>query len=689
MSQLQYNEDNLSKITRNKAKKFKNSNFGEEVDKLCKEFNSFTINDGKKFEERVSRRVKRFTIHRLVRFRKGIYSMFKNTDLDGFKKHYNINSTNRVVGYTPEYVGPTPSVVVSARNYICEFLSDNFQLIKSKVSSSCFKDLMSSSIESRVTYSAGFTSAYSHLKEYLKDNSTDVEWTHDNIIEIVELSRFKWFRSPVVEFYNSDEIFSLIRTNPDAYSGHYTSKIFGRYKRSSDVASRYISRSLWNIMKTSSLKNFCLWDILGREKDIKVDGKDEEFNQLKDVGTRVVLTTENPMTTLLMWFAQKMSFVLMHSDWDKTYNIDREFNNYKYNKLLDHEEHYDYILEADWSFFDSNIDTNFLEVACFILCNSMPKDELHKNISYLITSSVVSKYIVIPPGVVVELNRAQPSGHPFGTLVNCNVNLIYWCLIGYKIYGKNYSDNMRVEVYGDDTRAYFKSHKNLFRLDEIVESIGLKSDSLIPNLRSVNENCQWNYKIDYLKRRFDLNVIKWNHKKMFDRLIYQSKNRSLDEQIEQFISYFKSVPSDEDCLILNKMFSSYILSKGYKISYLNERSLKDILKVKFTPSINFDHWYYESSIFNQFNKHSSLYSEVIYFRNDGDDVSNELNNKKINLLYLLHFSFDYLDLPDNLKIIIQNRPPPGFFNSERRINCYKSFWSKQIAKLYYLFDLKS
>lgn len=310
-------------------------------------------------------------------------------------------------------------------------------------------------------------------------------------------------------------------------------------------------------MKTRSIKNFYLWDILGREKDIKVCESDE----VKEVGTRVVLTTENPMTVLLMWFAQKFTHVLMKADWDKTYNIDGEFNNKKYKSLLDHEKNYDFTLEADWSFYDSNIDTNFLEVASLLLCSGMERTKLNKNIIYLIVSSIVTKYIIIPPGVVVELNRAQPSGHPFGTLINCNVNLIYWCLIGYKIYGKDYAENMRVEVYGDDTRAYFKNHPSIKDLDEIVSSIGLKSEPILTNLRSINENEDWNYKIDYLKRRFDDTGIRWNHKKMFDRLIYQSRNRSIDFQIQELIGYHETVPTDLDVLKIVCMFSKYILSK--------------------------------------------------------------------------------------------------------------------------------
>jgi len=454
-------------------------------------------------------------------------------------------------------MGPTPSKPVENYNYFKEFISKTHNSLANKIDADCYEQLLESYNEPRVVYSRGYDTSNEHLSNYLKDNTTESEFPVENILNILEFSKFKWFGSPKVTYYDGSEIFHLLRTNPEAYSGHYTSKIFGQEKKYSEIASKDIAYKLWQVMKEKPIKNFYLWSVLGREKDIKVNSGD-----FKDAGTRIILTTENPATTLLMWFAQKITHVLMNdSTWDCTYNISGEFNAIKYKKLLDREKDYDFILEADWRYYDSNQDTNFLLVAAQVLLSALPNDRLHKNIKYYITSSIITKYIALPPGVVIELNRAQPSGHPFGTLINCNVNLIYWCIIGYKIYGEDYVDNMHVEVYGDDTRAYFKKHKNLSNIDRYIKEAGLQSDPVVNNFRSINERCDKKHEIDYLKRRFDVGGMYWNHKKMFDRFLYQSKSRSINEQVRLVTSYFESVPSDENCYILAKTFCNYIKNK--------------------------------------------------------------------------------------------------------------------------------
>jgi hypothetical protein len=106
---------------------------------------------------------------------KGVfYPCFKRVNSKDFKEHYNIGETNRIVGTTPDYVGYSRSKIVDSRNFINEFFYNNFNTLKSNLSSSCFYDLCLSSTSSRVTFSAGFTTSHSQLKEYLKDNSNDM-----------------------------------------------------------------------------------------------------------------------------------------------------------------------------------------------------------------------------------------------------------------------------------------------------------------------------------------------------------------------------------------------------------------------------------------------------------------------------------------------------------------------------------
>jgi hypothetical protein len=157
----------------------------------------------------------------------------------------------------------------------------------------------------------------------------------------------------------------------------------------------------------------------------------------------------------------------------------------------------------------------------------------------------------------------MPSGHPFTTTINCIINTIYWCIIGYKIYGDNYADNMDFEVYGDDSVVYLKKHKNIYRIDEIVKEIGLKSDPLLDNLRICGFQYDESEEIDFLKRRLNDDVIKWNHKKILDRILYQTKNRNINDQIELLYNYYITCPNDEQLFYLCKIIFNDIFDNHY------------------------------------------------------------------------------------------------------------------------------
>jgi hypothetical protein len=570
------------------------------------------------------------------------------------------------VGFTPDFVGATRSTPVKAKNFIREFIGDNFYDITSKVSKSCSDDLIASINSPRAVYSAGYDSCFAHLREYFKDNTTEDVLTRDEIIRIADLSKFKWFAAPVCEFSRGLDVFDFININPLSYSGHYTEKIIGKFKGDADTVSRNVAYKLWTKIAKKPLKNLYLWKILGREKDIKFDFVS---NEPKEVGTRVVLACEAPITYLLMWFAQKMNYILGYANWDRTYNLCGEFNATKYYKLVQHSYDYDYVLEADWSYYDSNIDTNFLEVGSSIICSGLPDDKLHNNIVTTIISSIVTKYVILPPGIVAELNRSQPSGHPFGSLVNCNVNLLYWCIIGYKIYGDDYVDNMRVEVYGDDTRAYFKHHPNLSNIDQYIAECGLKSDLVLPNLRSTKFVCEKSSDIDFLKRRFNENGVQWNHKKMFDKWLYQSRNRNFNDQIKVITSYLESVPVDEDLTIIVKLFISWVEDKYYdKIERDALKSIKSIKSLIDDGSVTKGRFKYEfgnhftlKSYDEQLNLHSFSVSRPKYvWVNEKFEFNSNIS--KMLILYSLGLTYNQIAKVRLNDFSGMNHPPPVLDN---------------------------
>jgi len=120
-----------------------------------------------------NRRVKSYLIYKFIR-KNGVFTKYsKRVKLSEFKRWMNINKTNKVVGWTPDYVGSMPSLVTRAKNYITEAVSKCFTSIVSEVSIDMETDLIRSASNPRVVYSSGYDTVHSHIKEYFKDNTTD------------------------------------------------------------------------------------------------------------------------------------------------------------------------------------------------------------------------------------------------------------------------------------------------------------------------------------------------------------------------------------------------------------------------------------------------------------------------------------------------------------------------------------
>jgi hypothetical protein len=641
------------------------TNVNDAFYKLLRDIGRGTFRRGLDNEIKIRKRVN-YPVYSLIKRGQDILMRYTRVKVSGFYKHFNINKTNRVVGYTPDFVGASRSNVVKARNFVSEFISDNFDTILNSVSSSCARQLVQSINQPRVVYSAGYDTSGAHLKEYFKDNTTEEYISREDIINILSYSNFKWFRSPVCSFTHGSEIFDYVRANLDSYPGHYSQKIFGNMKLFGDELSRNVAYKLWSKMKDKPIKNLYLWKILGREKDIKIG----DYSAVdKEVGTRVVITCESPITYFLMWIAQKFNYILGYADWDRTFNLCGEFNADKAFKLTKRAQEYDYILEADWSYYDSNIDTNFLEVGAALLCNGVPDSKLENNIVTTFIMSVVTKYVIIPPGIVVELNRSQPSGHPAGSLINCFVNLIYWCIIGYKIYGENYADYMHVEVYGDDTRAFFKHSDKLQNIDQYIKEVGLKSEPVLQNLRSTKFECDLDKDIDFLKRRFNTVDFVWNHKKMFDKWLYPSRNRKLNDQIQMVNSYLSSVPTDRDVSLIVKLFNKWATEKfGDEIDRNTSKVIKSIDRLIGDDNARINSFRFELSgqnAFKHYNEQIELHKfSVSRFRSFWVNEKFSINYSVAKHLILYYLSLDDQQLATaNLKDFTgMNHPPPLFID---------------------------
>lgn len=298
-----------------------------------------------------------------------------------------------------------------------ESINRNYSKIKHKFPN-VFESLIRASLERRQLLQGSFDTNSSHLISYFDESGMEME-EHD-ILSILNKSNYKFFRTPEIEFSSKGiNIDFFTRFNPDASTGHYTSKIFGRKRSETILHSRIIAQYLLNMLTKVPLKNFCLWDVLGREKDVKVG-----YNNGDEVESRVVLNTEEPIMLLLSYFSRLITKAL-ESDIECRFPLKGEFNNRKSNSILNKHRFYDFYIATDWKKFDSQCKPEFIKVASSILLSGLKRDKFHDRIKYFITSSLITKYICVPPGLVYECNKGVPSGHPFTSLITSYINIIY------------------------------------------------------------------------------------------------------------------------------------------------------------------------------------------------------------------------------------------------------------------------
>jgi hypothetical protein len=472
----------------------------------------------------------------------------------------NINMTNRVVGFLPFHIGFRKSSPVNFNNIFnklfienSKYIEENFPLIN--------ETIIKCATNYREVYSGSPDSNTNHLKDFLSDNTEKVISTEE-MLRIVMLGDF--IQVPSVNYSNPYEMIYCTNFNSKSTNGIMTSRIVNSQSKgySIDMCTK-IAIDKYRIIREKPFKNFCLWELLSREKDFDISKKDN----LKKLSTRVVMSTEHHETILLSWIISKFmdSYKLGTSNGNgrRSFEIDGEFDGTKAHLIKTRLSNYDYYLDADWSAFDSTITTQELELCGAIMFSESVTKREDLRLFFHVISSFCTKYIAIPPGIVVELNKGNPSGHPGVTAVNCFVNLIRWSLIGYKIYGDNYSSMMDILVYGDDAIIGFKENPNLWKIDSIIKELNYKSDPLAEKLYPVPLMGAFiDEGPDFLKRRFGGVSISWNLKKIFDKIIYQSKVRTIDEQIDLLINYAETGPGIIEFnnfvkFIINKYLDSY------------------------------------------------------------------------------------------------------------------------------------
>jgi len=521
------------------------------------------------FLKGLQRKHKSFVIYRLWKSNCMITKQFKRVSFSSWKEFY---GDPNVIGFTPDYIGFRKSKPLrlprETWNSVNRVSFSNLDY--SMISKSC--------IEERQVWTGSPDSNSLHLRRFFKKNKT--RRSFDGLLNIIEKSN--WFSVPSCTFEDPREMQYVTNFNPKAYPGHITSRLLSARNKGTTVnASLILAFKLYKMCRAVPMTNETLWDIFAREKDIKINGVDSE------VTTRVVVTTEEYVAHFTSWIVNKL-LAAFSTYTDSRFHIKGEYDGVKAYNLWKKVHNYDFVIDADWSMFDSTIDTVYLELACMILFAPSIHSKEDMRMMYFVMNSIIYKNIIVPPGVVVKVNRGNPSGHPCVTVINCLVNMIRWAVIGYEIYGDDYANNMDIEVYGDDAVVMFKSHPNLMDIDDICYNEGYESEPLVQNLFPADRfGVDIDDSPDFLKRRISPKGVSWNKSKIVNKILYPSKERDVDEQINLMLDFITTGPCDEG-------FNNWL-----------KEVISDMIKVNTVSSVTIERF---NNIFNNIEKYINKFS---------------------------------------------------------------------------------
>lgn len=570
----------------------------QQLNEFINEIESYKGNRKGNIDIKKYRKIKSLNIYRLAKIGGTVVKQFKRIKFSEFGSCSNIKVDNRVVGVTPNYIGFRKSKPVHFDNIILKQIQKKFSSILTS-NQTVKPDLIKSLSTFREVFSGSPDSNSKHLRSFLGDNNNE-----ESVVDIINIAlKSDWFEVPEIDFSDYTDLPYVTNYNPKSSPGLYTSRIFQtKFKANTIDPSVVLAMEKMRLIRKFPVKNFSLWEVLSREKDFKTD----ELKEGTEVSTRVVLNCEHYETVLLSYFFQKIMKSLSSFSTHSKFNIEGEFNGKKSFNLINKLYEYDYIVDADWAAFDSSMDTNEIIASAAIMFSNCVNTKEDMRAIFHVISSLVTKYVAVPPGVVVELNRGMPSGHAGGTAINCFVNILRWSRIGYKLFGDDFPKFMDIHVYGDDALVFFKAHERIKDIDNVINSLNFKSDPIFPNIYPCKEYLAGKDEgPDFLKRRFSIKGITWNKVKMFDRMIYQQKKRTIDEQFELVLSYIMSAPSDGSVnTFLSEMLHDLIELYPNEITSDNKKnftSLEDWIKNNskyFIPSSksfsDFDE--YESSV---------------------------------------------------------------------------------------------
>lgn len=434
------------------------------------------------------------------------------------------------------------------------------------------------SLNELINYREVYTSGYDMTLPLLMECSARQDRVPIKIIrEAMENGGLQSIEFPQLDFV-SDDLMD-IKIKPDSQPGPLSKIVFGPTRQVSIFETHKITKDLLKLLDSEPIAYNGLWEMLGREKDIKLA---EHNPELEYASTRLNLNCEEPFMLLGQLYFQPIINAIKGKPGHQI-TIGKGLEKKEINYLEENMDKYYYAIELDWPHFDINVDLNELSYAYSILRNCYPScdhesltiprptdvsdefirksyktDRVFASMLYMATC----KAVLLPNGHVYEVRQGLPSGMPATSLIGSVVNYVRLCVISYHLLGKDFHDKIKIRVHGDDTLLLVPKLDNLHdRILDIAHNVlGKQLDDV--KIVRWTDTTNFDDRPTYLKRKYisDLGPI-WDRPKIIRKLIYQPRlYDSFYEKMEVVINYMIACPKDYE-------FNSFLM---YYLHFLYE-----------------------------------------------------------------------------------------------------------------------
>jgi len=448
----------------------------------------------------------------------------------------------KFVGYTPNYVGYTPSKRIPLNNDFLKYMSSEV-----KIDEIDMNEFLS---KKREVWTGGYDTYRYVLNKFAEFRET--KFKAEDYLRILEEENFPWLKLPKMPPLTEAD-FEMLSINPDAHPGFFTKLFFGDKRSDTIKYSINVAKHIFNHLKEKKFKWEGLWCLGGRSKDVKLS---DEYTE--KISTRAVWIPEEPLVLLSLLVVQPFTKCLQAIERNCIF-VGKNFSITENQWIQRLEKLFPWSMRCDWTLFDAHVDEEMILAAMSLIRKCYPDDRFHDRFFSFLTDTVVNKNLVVPPGFVYQISRGMPSGHPLVTLINTLVNYIVWIVVLQKIYGiGKVAANAYAVFSGDDSKFYLNFNMNLLYVDEIISKyLTLESDSVVASLEPSISYYWRRPDVKFLKRYVnDVGFISWHAPSVLRKLIYTDKNLSTVYLVKRWMcSVICAAPGN---FMLTQLFENYI-----------------------------------------------------------------------------------------------------------------------------------